>query len=101
MISKIAFSCIFLPIYCHDRLFSVMGISLCLNIFCASFSQRYFQLCSADVVRRYLKGPPFYEGGHRFLRGATGGLGGHRWPLTKKDIPIYIYIYIYIFTWLV
>ena len=40
--------------------------------------------------------------GHRFMRGgatvfwgATGGLGGHRWPLTKKDIPIYIYIYIY------
>ena len=37
----------------------------------------------------FMRGPPFFEG-------ATGGLGGHRWPLTKKDIPIYIYIYIYI-----
>ena len=29
-------------------------------------------------------------GGAPFFEGATGGLGGHRWPLTEKDIPIYI-----------
>ena len=34
--------------------------------------------------------PPFFEG-------ATGGVEGHRWPMTKKDIPIYVYIYIYIY----
>ena len=33
----------------------------------------------------FMREPPFFEG-------ATGGLGGHRWPLTKKDIPIYIYL---------
>ena len=43
-----------------------------------------------DIWRshQFMRGPPFFEG-------ATGGLGGHRWPLTKKDIYIYIYIYIY------
>ena len=43
-----------------------------------------------DIWRshQFMRGPPFFEG-------ATGGLGGHRWPLTKKDIPIYIYIYEY------
>ena len=37
-----------------------------------------------DIWRshHFMRGPPFFEG-------ATGGLGGHRWPLTKKDIPIY------------
>ena len=56
--------------------------------------QRHLLFCCTEIVRRYLKGSPFLRGPPIF-EGATGGLGGHRWPLTNKDIPIYTYIYIY------
>ena len=81
------------------RLFSFNDICKCLGSCCASFYVAFdkdtFYFVAPKLYVVIWRGRRFW-GGHRFFEGATGGLGGHRWPLTNKDIPIYIYIYIYI-----
>ena len=92
--SKLVFNCMFLAIYCHSPTFAVNDISKFLNT-CFTFIsyhiwQRHLQFRCTKVVRRYLKRPPFFWGGHRFLMGPPVAWGATGGPWRKKT-SIYIY----------